>query len=145
MERTTIALPEELLEHLRLLAAERHTSMAALIREALEEKVFSHRSQPRSLGIGDSGDTNTARRTIEERTEPPNANAGLGELRWLLQNKHRLSRDFGGLWVAVLYEGIVASGSSFDEVYRDLCARGVRDALIEHIPDDPNQWDRLVA
>lgn len=70
MERTTVSLPDELLERLRLIAAERRTSMAALIREAVEEKVQSHRPRPRSLGIGASGHTDTARRTAEERAEP---------------------------------------------------------------------------
>ncbi len=70
MQRTTILAPEELLERLRHVAIERHTSMAALIREALEEKVKSHRPRPRSLGIGDSGHSDTARRTAEERPLP---------------------------------------------------------------------------
>lgn len=68
MERTTISLPEDLLERARRVALERQTSMAALVREALEEKVASHRPRPRSLGMGASGDTDTARRTGEERT-----------------------------------------------------------------------------
>jgi len=51
MERTTISLPQGLLQRLRLLAAERRTSMAALIREALEEKSAAYRPNPRSLGI----------------------------------------------------------------------------------------------
>ena len=62
MERTTISLPEELLQRLRLIAAERRTSMAALIREALEEKAVSLNPQPRSLGVGASGHKDTARR-----------------------------------------------------------------------------------
>ncbi len=66
MERTTIMLPEDLLERLRTIAAERRTSMAKLVREALEEKVQGYRPKPRSLGIGDSGHTDTARRTAEE-------------------------------------------------------------------------------
>lgn len=70
MERTTISLPEELLKRLRLIAAERRTSMAALIREALEEKAGSHRPKPKSLGIGDSGRTDTSMRTTIERPEP---------------------------------------------------------------------------
>jgi hypothetical protein len=70
MRRTTIVAPEELLERLRLMAVERRTSMATLIREALEEKVKSQRPRPRSLGIGDSGHTDTARRTTEERPVP---------------------------------------------------------------------------
>lgn len=37
MERTTISLPEELLDRLRRIAAEEVTSMATLVREAVEE------------------------------------------------------------------------------------------------------------
>jgi predicted transcriptional regulator len=37
MTRTTISLPDELLDRLRQIAAERRTSMAALVPEALEE------------------------------------------------------------------------------------------------------------
>jgi hypothetical protein len=70
MRRTTIVAPEELLQRLRLVAAERGTSLAALIREALEEKARGHRPRPRSLGIGASGYTDTARRTADERPEP---------------------------------------------------------------------------
>ena len=70
MERTTISIPGELLQRLRVMAAERRTSIAALVREALEEKAMSNRPRPRSLGIGASGHTDTARRTAEERAEP---------------------------------------------------------------------------
>jgi plasmid stability protein len=70
MERTTISLPGDLIQRLRVIAAERRTSMAALIREALEEKVKTYRAKPRSLGIGASGHTDTARRTSEDRLEP---------------------------------------------------------------------------
>ena len=70
MERTTISMPDELLNRLRLIAAERHTSIAALVREALEEKTRSYRPRPRSLGIGASGHTDTARLAGEERAEP---------------------------------------------------------------------------
>lgn len=70
MERTTISLPEELLDRLRRIAAEEKTSIAALVREALEEKVTRHRPRPRSLGIGASGYTDTARRTADEPAEP---------------------------------------------------------------------------
>ena len=70
MERTTISVPDVLLQRLRVMAAERRTSIAALIREALEEKIKSDRPRPRSLGIGASGGTDTARRTGEERAEP---------------------------------------------------------------------------
>jgi metal-responsive CopG/Arc/MetJ family transcriptional regulator len=67
MERTTISLPEELLDRLRRIAADQRTSIAALVREALEEKVTAYRPKPRSLGVGASGHRDTARRTSEER------------------------------------------------------------------------------
>jgi Arc/MetJ-type ribon-helix-helix transcriptional regulator len=70
MERTTISLPEELLGRLRKVAAERRISMASIIREALEEKADQLRPRPRSLGIGNSGHTDTARRAGDERPEP---------------------------------------------------------------------------
>jgi hypothetical protein len=41
MERTIISIPDELLQRLRVMAAERRTSIAALVREALEEKARS--------------------------------------------------------------------------------------------------------
>jgi predicted DNA-binding ribbon-helix-helix protein len=70
MERTTISIPEELLQRLRLMAAERRTSIAALVREALEEKAKSYCPRPRSLGIGASGHSDTARLAGELRAEP---------------------------------------------------------------------------
>lgn len=63
-------LPPDLLKQLRRIAAEREMSVAALVREALEEKVSEHRPRPRSLGIGTSGFSDTARRTVEERSVP---------------------------------------------------------------------------
>ena len=71
MKRTTIVAPEELLDRLRRAAAERGVSLATLIREALEEKARTCRPKPRSLGMGASGYTDTARRAGEERPEPP--------------------------------------------------------------------------
>jgi len=70
MRRTTISLPEDLLKRLRLLAAERGVSMAEVIREGLEEIVGRQRPRPRSLGIGASGQVDTARKTSEQRPEP---------------------------------------------------------------------------
>jgi predicted transcriptional regulator len=43
IRRTTITLPPDLLERLRHIAAERKVSMAAVVREALKEKVSQHR------------------------------------------------------------------------------------------------------
>lgn len=70
MERTTIMLPDELLHRLRLVAAEQRTSMAALIREAIEDKVQGYHPRPRSLGIAASGHNDTARRASDERPAP---------------------------------------------------------------------------
>ncbi|MSQ40297.1 MAG: ribbon-helix-helix protein, CopG family [Dehalococcoidia bacterium] len=70
MERTTISLPDELLQRLRVIAAERGTSMAALVREALVEKTKGYRPRPRSLSIGASGHSDTARLAGEQRAEP---------------------------------------------------------------------------
>ena len=70
MERTTISIPDDLLKRLRVMAAERRTSMAALIREALDEKAQSYRPRPRSWGIGASGHTDTASKASDIQPEP---------------------------------------------------------------------------
>ena len=70
MKRTTISIPDDLLQRLRIIAAERRTSMAALVREALEEKAASYHPRPRSRGIGASGHSDTARKAGEKRAEP---------------------------------------------------------------------------
>jgi metal-responsive CopG/Arc/MetJ family transcriptional regulator len=70
MERTTISVPDELLQRLRVMAVERRTSIAAIVREALEEKMRSYRPRPRSLGIGASDYSDTARQSSEARAEP---------------------------------------------------------------------------
>ncbi len=71
VERTTLSIPGPLLERARAAATERRISMAELVREALEEKLAAHRPAPRSLGIGASGHSNTARQTSDDRPEPP--------------------------------------------------------------------------
>ncbi|MBI4322366.1 MAG: ribbon-helix-helix protein, CopG family [Chloroflexi bacterium] len=70
MKRTTIVAPDDLIDRLRREAAERGVSLATVIREALEAKARSWRPKPRSLGIGDSGRTDIARRTGEESIVP---------------------------------------------------------------------------
>jgi metal-responsive CopG/Arc/MetJ family transcriptional regulator len=70
MERTTISLPQDLIRRLRILAAEQGTSMSTLVRDAVEQKLKTHRPRPRSLGIGASGHSDTARRSAQERPEP---------------------------------------------------------------------------
>ena len=61
MTRTTITIPEELLKRLKKIAHERDVSMAVIVREALEEMAAKHRPFPKSIGMGDSGYTDTAR------------------------------------------------------------------------------------
>jgi predicted transcriptional regulator len=70
MERTTISLPRELIVKLRVMAAERRTSMAAIIREALEEKASTQRPKPKSIGMGESRYTDTAEKAGDMRFEP---------------------------------------------------------------------------
>ena len=61
MVRTTISISDPMLKRLKVLAAERGISMAALIRELLEEGTESIRPKPRSSGLGASGHSDTAR------------------------------------------------------------------------------------
>jgi hypothetical protein len=70
MDRTTITLDVETRTRLRRIAADRGISMAALIREAIDTTIDRHAPRPRSLGVGASGTTDTARRTGDERPEP---------------------------------------------------------------------------
>jgi predicted DNA-binding ribbon-helix-helix protein len=53
MQRTTIMLPEDVAQRLRQIAAERGTSMAALLGDAAEEQARQYRPRPRILGIGE--------------------------------------------------------------------------------------------
>ncbi len=70
MQRTTICIPDELLQRLRVIAAERRTSIAALVREALEEKTRGYRPIPRSWGVGASGYADTASEAGDMRPAP---------------------------------------------------------------------------
>ena len=70
MNRTTLTLDEETRRRLRRIAAERRISMAALIREAIDEAVERHAPKPRSLGISASGTRDTGRLAGEVRPEP---------------------------------------------------------------------------
>jgi len=70
MERTTIMAEAEVLNRLRALARDRGTSMAEVVREALEEKAREYRPKPKSLGIAASGRPDTARTVATERVPP---------------------------------------------------------------------------
>jgi len=69
MTRITIDLPGDLLARLRWMAEEEGVSMAALVREAVENRAEWHRPTPRSLGIAASGHRDTAQR-CGDRREP---------------------------------------------------------------------------
>lgn len=70
MNRTTLTLDAETRRRLRRIAADRGVSMAALIREAIDEAVERHAPKPRSLGVAASGTRDTARLAGEVRPEP---------------------------------------------------------------------------
>jgi hypothetical protein len=70
MDRTTITLDADTRRRLRRIAADRGISMAALIREAIDETVERAAPRPRSLGVAASGALDTARVAGEERPEP---------------------------------------------------------------------------
>ncbi len=70
MDRTTLTLDEETRRRLRRIAAERGVSMAALIREAVDEIIERDSPAPRSIGIASSGTRDTARTAGEVRPEP---------------------------------------------------------------------------
>ncbi len=63
-------LPDETRDRLRLMAAERGVCMAAIIREAIDEKVDRSRPRPQSIGVGASGTTDTALQSGSRRPEP---------------------------------------------------------------------------
>jgi hypothetical protein len=70
MDRTTLTIPADLRARLRRVAADRGVSMATIVREAIDEKLAASRPRPRSLGVGSSGLSDTARRSTDERPEP---------------------------------------------------------------------------
>jgi len=70
MQKTTIMIPEGLYERIKRMAAERGESMGQLVRESLEETVKKKHPRPRSIGIFDSGYTDTAEKAGEIKFEP---------------------------------------------------------------------------
>ena len=70
MERTTITLPKAHIKRLKILAAERGISMAALIREAVEATLTKERPKPKSIGIFDSGRTDISQLASEGPVPP---------------------------------------------------------------------------
>lgn len=70
MSRTTITIAEDVRRRLRKIAADRGVSMATIIREAIDEKAERLAPRPRSIGVGASGTSDTAKRSADERPEP---------------------------------------------------------------------------
>ncbi len=70
MERTSIMARPETLDRLRALARDRGTSLAEVVREALEEKAREYRPKPTFLGMMSSGRSNVARTEATERVPP---------------------------------------------------------------------------
>lgn len=70
MARLTITLPNATLRHLRARATERNTSVSAVVRDAIEEKLSRQRPKLRSVGLGSSGFSDTARLAGEIPLEP---------------------------------------------------------------------------
>jgi hypothetical protein len=70
MQRTTVLFPDDLIRSLRQITADRGMTVAALLGEVADEQALRCRSHPQRLGIGDSGHTDTAHRTGDERPEP---------------------------------------------------------------------------
>ncbi len=70
MARITISIPDDLHQRVRSVAAERRMSIAALVREAIEDKVAARRPKPKSFGVGASGFTDTARRSAIDLPVP---------------------------------------------------------------------------
>ena len=70
MERTTVMAEPETLERLRSLARDRGTSLAQVVREALDEKAREYRPKPTFVGIASSGGSDVARNEATERVRP---------------------------------------------------------------------------
>lgn len=70
MKRTTFSLEDPMLRELHRVAQDRGISIAALIREAVEQGLAVQRPRPRSIGAGASGHGDTVRRSGDERPEP---------------------------------------------------------------------------
>ncbi len=69
---------------------------------------------------------------------------GFEEMEWLRTNRNKLT-NYRGLWVAIVKQSVVASDTSFDQVYQSLVTRNIRDAFVTYVPTDADKWDYVVA
>lgn len=70
MARTILTLPDALLARVKARAAERGISMAEYIREKLDERSDEDRPEPLTMGMANSGHTDTSRLSGEVRPRP---------------------------------------------------------------------------
>lgn len=70
MVRTTVMADAITMNKLKGLAEERGVSLAAVVREALEEKAATFRPKPLSLGMFDSGDDSDIASTLATERVP---------------------------------------------------------------------------
>lgn len=70
MVRTTVMADVITMNKLKGLAEERGVSLAAVVREALEEKAANYRPKPLSLGMFDSGDDSDIASTLASERVP---------------------------------------------------------------------------
>jgi predicted DNA-binding ribbon-helix-helix protein len=68
--RTVITLRKGTLQRLKEIAAERHVSMASLIRQQLDQVVQQQQPFPKAIGIIDSGRSDLSELASDVRVEP---------------------------------------------------------------------------
>lgn len=77
-------------------------------------------------------------------TPDPNRLAGIRELSWFEHNLSSL-QDYAGLWIAIVGDQVVANGQSFEQVYEQVRARNLPDALIVPVPENVSEERYLIA
>lgn len=68
----------------------------------------------------------------------PNATAGWEESAWVDAHGSELER-YADSWIAIFGPRVIASGDSLDEVYGQVAALGISDALIVRAPSRPDR------
>ena len=66
------------------------------------------------------------------------------DLEWYVSHLEQL-RVYGGTWVAILNQRVVASAASAGALVDDLAEKKVVDALVTQVPDDAERTSYLIA
>jgi hypothetical protein len=74
----------------------------------------------------------------------PNPWAGVEDLRWFHENQRQLTA-YQDRWIAILRQGVVASGLSMREVRDQVVAQRFYDALIVHVPEDVTRREYFIG